>query len=45
MPEPKQGESKEKYIARCMRYPDMLKYNQAQRFAICNDMYKSKSKK
>ncbi len=45
MPTPRAGESKKKYIARCMRFPDMQKYAQDQRYAICLDMYSSRKKK
>ena len=45
MPKPRTGEKQKNYISRCMRYPDMQKYNQDQRYAICNDMYNSKRKK
>lgn len=45
MPTPKAGETRKKYISRCMRYPDMQKYNQDQRLAICFDMWRSRHKK
>ncbi len=45
MPKPKPKEKRKDYLSRCMRYPDMQKYPQDQRYAICNDMWKSKSKK
>ena len=45
MPTPKQGEKQKDYIARCMRYPDMQKYAQDQRYAICRSMWDSRRKK
>ena len=42
MPKPKKGESKSDYVSRCMAYPDMQKYDQKQRSAICYSMYKKK---
>lgn len=45
MPKPKPKEKQKDYIARCMRYPDMQKYSQDQRLAICYDMWRSRHKK
>lgn len=42
MPNPKPGENKKDYISRCMAYDDMQKYDEKQRYAICNSMYESK---
>jgi hypothetical protein len=35
LPTPREGESEQQFISRCMAYPDMQKYPQEQRAAIC----------
>jgi len=39
MPTPEKGETREKFVDRCMAYPDMQKYQPSQRVAICHQMY------
>lgn len=45
MPTPQPNESKDSYISKCMGYPDMQKYEPAQRRAICESMWENKGKK
>ena len=45
MPKPGKGENREKFLNRCMGYSDMQKYEQKQRYAICNSLWRDKSKK
>lgn len=45
MPHPKPNEKHKDFIARCMRYPDMQKYDQDQRLAICYDYWRESKKK
>ena len=44
MPQPKEGESKQDFISRCMAYSDMQKYETKQRAAICYSKFKNKGK-
>lgn len=44
IPKPKSGESKEKFISRCMGDDNMSKYKQDQRSAICYDAYNNTEK-
>jgi len=45
MPKPTEGESQKDFIARCMRYDDMQKYDQKQRLAICYSLWRNRNKK
>ena len=46
MPTPKQDETKNDFLSRCMGYPDMQKYDSDQRYAICQSKWdESKMKK
>ena len=40
MPKPTEGESEKDFIGRCMAYPDMQKYDQKQRSAICYSIWR-----
>ena len=47
MPTPYPNEKKDKFIARCLSFPDMQKYDSSQRAAICYskwDQHKKKSR-
>lgn len=43
MPKPNKNESKKEFIARCMAYDDMQKYDNKQRAAICYSYWENKS--
>lgn len=43
MPHPKKGESKKDFIGRCMSFPDMKKYDNDQRAAICYSYWNEKN--
>lgn len=45
MPKPKEGESKDEFMSRCMRYDDMQKYEPDQRVAICFGYWEEKKEK
>lgn len=42
MPSPNKGESEQDFVSRCMAYPDMQKYDEKQRAAICYSKYRDK---
>jgi len=39
MPKPNEGESRDEYMARCMIYGDLQKYDEKQRAAVCEHLY------
>lgn len=45
MPTPKDGESKDSFIKRCMVHPHTAKYPSAQRVAVCSSLYDEHKKK
>ena len=40
MPKPTSGETEKDFISRCMSFPDMQKYDQEQRLAICYNTFR-----
>ena len=43
MPTPSSGETEQEFISRCMAYPDMQKYPQEQRAAICYSIWRGEA--
>ena len=43
MPTPREGESEQDFVSRCMAYPDMQKHEPKQRAAICYSMFRKES--
>ena len=45
MPKPGKDETRDKFLERCMGYPDMQQYKSDQRYAVCVSLWEKNKKR